>query len=266
MERHKTRALALFAVANVALAGAAGALQAPEPPTPTGLYEDARKRYARIDSYVARLRRHETVKEQRRPEELVLLKVRDKPWSVYAKWLGEEGRGREGVYVEGQHGGKVHVRLAAGDVPFMPAGRRMALSPDGALMRAASTHPITELGIGAAIGKIGEVLAAQKRDDRRRGELAAVGPEWRDEFGGRAYGIEHKIPAGADRAVPSGGRRTYWLDPATGLPTVVVTQDGEGREVEHYHYDRLQLSARLDDEDFDPDLLWGAPAAAKGRR
>jgi hypothetical protein len=263
MERHVRRTLALFAAATAALA-AAGALHAPSPPTTTGLYEDVKKHHGRIDSYVARLRRHETVNGKRRPEELVLLKIREKPWSVYAKWLGEEGRGREGVYVKGQHGDKIHVRLAAGDVPFMPAGRRMALAPDGALMRAASTHPITELGVGAAVAKVGAVLAAQERGDKRAGELEAVGPQWRDEFGGRAYGIEHKIPAGTDRAVPSGGRRTYWIDPGTGLPTLVVTQDGEGREVEYYLYDRLQLHANLDDEDFDPDLLLGKPGAAKG--
>jgi hypothetical protein len=114
----------------------------------------------------------------------------------------------EVVYVVGQHGGKVHVRLAAGDVPLMPPGALMALDPNGSLLRSASTHPITELGVGAAIGMIGEVVAALDRGDRRLGTLAVVGPERRQEFGKPVRGIEHRIPAGAYPAVPEGGRRT----------------------------------------------------------
>lgn len=252
------RPLALFTAAGLAFTGlTAGAILAPEPPGPTELHESARNRYARIDSYIARLTRRETVKGQPRPQETVLLKVREKPWSVYAKWLGDEGRGREGLYVEGGSDGKVHVRLAAGDIPFVPAGRRMALDPNGALLRAASPHPITDLGIGAAIDKIGAVLTAQKRGDQQSGSLSAIGPERRQEFNRAVRGIEHKVPPGGDPALPFGGRRTYWLDPATSLPTLIVTEDSEGHQVEYYHYDRLELSVRLDDEDFDPDHLWG---------
>src|SRR4051794_4489113 len=144
-ERHNSAtiiaACALFALVTV------GTLQAPDPQTPKSLHAAAKERYDRVGSYIARLTRRETVKGERRPEEVILLMFREKPWSIHAKWLGEEGRGREGIYVKGQHDSKVHVRLAAGDVLFMPAGRRMALSPDGALLRAASTHTIAELGI-----------------------------------------------------------------------------------------------------------------------
>jgi hypothetical protein len=261
MRRHKRYFLALIPACLALAEGPASAQQAPALPTAKGLYEGARERYDRVGSYIARLTRRETVKGERRPEELILVKFRERPWSAHMKWLGEAGRGREGVYVKGHHGDKVHVRLAAWDIPFMPAGRRMALSPDGALLRSASTHPITELGIGAALDRIGRVQAALGRGDRGLGELAAVGPRRLREFAERAYGIEHRIPPGADPAVPAGGRRTYWLDPDSGLPTLVVTLDAEGGEVEYYRYDRLQLAVRLDDEDFDPDRLWGAVAS-----
>jgi len=223
------------------------------------LYEPAREHYARIDSYIARLTRREVVKGQPRPKELILLKFRQRPWSAYMKWIGEEGQGREGIYVKGRHGNKIHTRLAAGDVPFMPAGHRMALSPDGALIRSASPHPITELGIGAGIEKVGEVLTSLDRGDQRHGSLSVVGPEQRREFDKPTHGIEHRIPTGLDPMLPNGGRRTYYFDPVTSLPTVIVALDASGREVEYYHYDRLQLSVRLDDQDFDPDRVWGAP-------
>ena len=127
----------------------------------------------------------------------------------------------------------------------------------------ASTHPITELGIGAAIEKISAVRAAVDRGDEGKGTLSVAGPEWRDEFGAAVHGIEHRIPPKGDAVLPAGGKRTYWIDPKTKLPTLILTHDEKGREVEYYHYDRLQFDVRLDDDDFDPDRLWGAADAAK---
>src|SRR5262249_30319426 len=155
------------------------------------------------------LTRREVVQGKQRPEELILLKFRERPWSAYMQWVGEEGRGREGVYVRGQHGDKIHTRLAAGDVPFMPAGRRMALSPGWAFFCAASPRPITDLGIGAAVARLGDALAAADRGDQRRGSVRVVGPELRPEFAQPARGIEHRLPAGIDPLLPDGGRRTY---------------------------------------------------------
>lgn len=264
MERYTKRIpIGLAATALAVLAGAGmGGPDSSERPSPRELFEAARDRFARIDSYIARLTRHEVVKGERRPDEVILLKARERPWSVYMKWLGQEGRGREGVYVRGRYGDKIHTRLAAGDIPFVPAGRRMALSPNGALMRSASTHPITELGVGAAIDKIGGVLEAQERGDRSKGGLSVVGPEQRAEFGAPVYGLEHRLPAGTDPALPRGGRRTYYIDPVTSLPELIVTTDDTGREAEYYRYDRIQPGVRLDEDDFNPDLLWPAPRRA----
>src|SRR5262245_61683945 len=98
----------------------------------------------------------------------------------------------------------------------------MALAPHGALFRSASPHPITELGIGAGIDKLGEVLAALEHGDHRRGGVQVVGPERRREFVQPAHGIEHRLPGGIDPLLPDGGRRTYYFDPVTNLPTLIV--------------------------------------------
>jgi hypothetical protein len=260
MGRNRSIPLALFAAAGLAFAAlTTTALPAPEPPGVAELLDAAQKRYARVDSYIARLTRRETLEGKRRPQELLLVKARERPWSVYAKWLGEEGRGREGVYVEGQHGGKVHVRLAAGDLPFVAAGHRMALDPNGVLLRAASPHPITELGIGPAIGMIGAALAGQKRGDPRAGKLAVVGPEFRAEFGRAARGIEHRLPPAADPVLPLGGPADLLARPGHGPADADRGRGPPGPRDGVYLYDRLELSVHLDDEDFDPDRLWGRP-------
>jgi hypothetical protein len=186
-------------------------------------------------------------------------RFRKAPWSVYFKWLGPAGRGREVVYVKGQGDDKIHMLLAAGDMPLAPAGKRMALSPDNMLVRAASRHPITEAGLGASIDRIGQILEALDRGDQRKGTLNDLGNINRPEFAVPVPAIEHVLPPGLDPNLPRGGRCLYCFDLETNLPVVVSMRDSQGQEVEYYFYDRLQYPVRLDDNDFNPDKLWGKP-------
>jgi hypothetical protein len=235
------------------------------PPAANGL-ENIRRLQARaaervgtMDSYIVRLTRREVVNGEQKPEEIMLFKFRNSPWSVYFKWLGEQGHGREVVYVKGQYEDKLHTRLAAGDMPLAPAGKRMALSPDNVLVRSASRHPITEAGLAASVDRLGRLLAGIDRHDPRAGSFTDLGQINRAEFGRPVAAIEHQIPPGVEPELPRGGRRLYGFDPDSGLPTLIVTRDHTGREVEYYFHDRLQFPVHLDDSDFNPDLLWANP-------
>jgi hypothetical protein len=64
------------------------------------------------------------------------------------------------------------------------------------------------------------------------------------------------VPANVTDDLPRGGKRTYGFDTITRLPVLVTTVDDKGQEVEYYRYDRVQLSVKLDDADFNPDKLW----------
>lgn len=220
------------------------------------LYQAAADRYQTFDSYIVRLVRREVVKGEMQPEEVMLCKFRKEPWSVYFKWLGKEGQGREVVYVKGRYDSKIHSLLAAGDVPLVPAGKRMAVAPDNILVKSATRHPITEAGIGPSIDKLGRVVAAAERGDQKLGTLAVVGPLTRPEFEKPIVGLEHTVTAGMDPSLPRGGKRTYFIDPETSLPTLIVAKDERGQDVEYYRYDRLQAGVKLDEYDFDPDKLW----------
>jgi hypothetical protein len=230
------------------------------------LVSDAQKKYAGIDSYIARLTRREVVGTKPSTEEVMLFKFRKQPWSVYFKWLSKEGMGREVVMVQGQHESKLHTLLAAGDIPFVPAGRRMALAPDNVLVRSATRHPVTDAGIGASIDYLGTVLSAVERGDRKQGSLQLVGPVERTEFDRPVYGLEHTLQAGLDPSLPKGGRRLYFFNPENQLPTLIIAKDERGQEVEYYFHDRLLPNVKLDDDDFDPDRLWNkAPAKPSGK-
>jgi hypothetical protein len=217
---------------------------------------EAAERYAGIDSYIARMRRREMINGKARPEEVTLFKFRKEPWSVYFKFLGEAGKGREVVFVRGQHGNEIHTLLAAGDIPLVPAGRRMALSPDSILVRNASRHSVTEAGIGQIIERCEKLLDAAERGDTAVGALRYVGPVKRPEYPHLLEAAEHDIPAGREPGLPRGGKRIIMFDPSNRLPVLVITHDDTEQEVEYYCYDRIEFPVRLDDDDFNPDKLW----------
>jgi hypothetical protein len=223
------------------------------------LQQEAAARYATMDSYIVRLTRRETVRGKDKPQEVMLFKFRKEPWSLHFRWLDGEGQGREVIYVKDRYENKLHTLLAAGDMPLAPAGKRLALPVDSMLVRSNSRHAITEAGIGASIGRLGMLLDAVERGDRRWGTLNDLGAQARPEFPMPARAIEHVIPPGAEQDLPGGGRRTYWFDPETKLPLLVTARDDRGKEVEYYFYSHLLYPVRLDDNDFNPDKLWPAP-------
>lgn len=220
------------------------------------LYEKALKKYESMDSCVWRLRRREVVGNENRPEEVMLLKFRREPWSVYLKWLGPEAKGREVVYVKGQYENLIHTLLASGDVLLMPAGTRFKIAPDSPFARAKSRYPITEAGMGPLIERFGRLVSGFEKGDPKAGTAKYIGPTKRAEFDHELIGVLQTIPPKADSLFPHGGQRLWFFDPVLHLPVLVYTQENGGREVEYYCYDRLQYPVRLDDDDFNPDVLW----------
>jgi hypothetical protein len=223
------------------------------------LHRQAAETYAGIDSYIVRLRRREVVGGRNKPEEVLLFKFRKQPWSVYFKWLGKEGAGREAIYVKGRYEDKLHTLLAAGDMPLAPAGKHIALPPDSFLVRSSSRHTIHEAGVGALIDAFGNCLASLDKGDGRHGSLKYLGPIQRPEFETPGEAVEQTIPPGDEPQLPKGGLRLWVFDPCHHLPVLVRTLDETGREVEYYCYERFQYPVKLDDDDFDPERMGGKP-------
>jgi hypothetical protein len=237
-----------------------GTLRTP-PHTARQLLQQAAARCANLDSYIVRLIRRENVKGKSGPEEIIALSFRKEPFSVHFKWLGDVAKGREVVYVKGRFDNKIHTKVAAGDAVLLPAGARLALSPDNPLVRSASRHPITHTGVDHCVQALTAILDAQERGDRRHGTLTAIAPQRRPEFPQAVETLERIIPPGDEPELPRGGRRLICFNPEWQLPMLVVTYDDKGNEVEYYRYDRLISPANLDDDDFNPDKLWAAPPA-----
>ena len=67
---------------------------------------------------------------------------------------------------------------------------------------------------------------------------------------------DRRLP-GRDGDLPNGGIIQTYFDPVTKFPVLYLIHDQGGRLVEYDCYDRFQLGVRLDDDDFNPDKLWG---------
>jgi hypothetical protein len=220
------------------------------------LHRDASEQYAGIDSYVVRMRRREQINGKDCPEELMLFKFRKQPFSVYFKWLGKTAHGREVIYVKGRYESKLHTRVAAGDVPLMAAGRVISLSPDSSLVRSSCRHSIEEAGIGVMIDGFGRQVDALAKGRKQSGTLKYLGLVKRPEFEGPCEATEEIIPPKTETLLPRGGRRWLFFNPVMKLPTLLITHDETGHQVEYYCYDRFEYPVHLDDEDFNPGR-WG---------
>ncbi|MCS7046190.1 MAG: DUF1571 domain-containing protein [Gemmataceae bacterium] len=218
------------------------------------LYSKAAAKWASIDDYGCRMRRREVVQGRARPEEVIIAKFRKDPFSVHFEWVGQEGKGREMVYVQGQHGNLLHTLTAAGDVPLLPGGQRFKVSPDSMLVKAASRSSITDAGVGSLIERFGKLVADFERGDPRA-SAKYLGRMKRPEFENHVDVVVQKIPAGAEPTLPGGGQRLWCFDPGHGLPVLVVTHDHLDREVDFVCFDRFEFPGRYLDEVFHPDYL-----------
>jgi hypothetical protein len=215
------------------------------------LYRLALERSAQLDSYNARLRRREQVKGKDGSEEIILFQFRREPFSVHMKWLGQEGQGREVVYVQGQYEDKIHTLLARTDNALF-AGKVMSFAPDNPLVKGASRHPITDAGIANMVTRFGTVLEGSEKGDKRYMGLRYLGVQKRPESLNPVEAVELAVPPGNDPLLPKGGHRLWLFDTQEHVPMTLITWDDHDHEVEYYCFDCLQCPVKLDDDDFNP--------------
>jgi hypothetical protein len=240
----------------------------PPPPVPekSGTSEESPlQRLARIaadsekklDNYLVRVRRRETVNGEDQPLEYILCKFRRAPLSMHCKWLGTEAKGREIIYVKGQFDDKIHLLTGQGDL-FGP-GHRMSFSPESPLVRARFRYPLVEASLGANAVRFVSLLSALETGQARAGTAKYLGSQLRPEFPRPMEVVEQSIPPNLEPGLEKGGIRFYYFDDVLGLPMLIVTFDHNRHQVEYYCFDRLQAPVPLDDADFNPAQLWPKP-------
>ncbi len=147
------------------VAGAAGESKDDHPLSP--LIQYASERFHAIDEqvrdYTCTLVKREQIEGRVSAPEFIFMKLRHAkteygtppiPFSVYLKFLAPaEVQGREVLYVEGRHDGKLIARRGGVRLPFVTA----ALNPTGELAMQGNRYPITEIGFKNLLLRLIEV-------------------------------------------------------------------------------------------------------------
>jgi hypothetical protein len=115
---------------------------------PIKLITAAREAYSRVQDYSCVLVKRERMGAQPPPENVMLMNVRTRPFSVYLRWQQPRDlAGQEVCYVTGRYNGQMRVRSAGalGVVGFV------SLDLNDPRARKTSRHSIKEAGIGNVI-------------------------------------------------------------------------------------------------------------------
>lgn len=211
-----------------------------------------------IDDYTCTLVRRERIGGKVGKHEFIRAKVRheqtDKdehvPFSVFLQFQKPSTvEGREALYIEGDHGGRVLVRRGGQRSPYMTS----YIKPDSRLAMKENRYPITDIGFQRMVERLIDILHNDMQYDecevnfykgakvanRTCTRIEVIHPHERDHF------TFHKATVFVDDKdkLPVGYVSFYWPRNAGEKP----------RLLEEYIYTDIELNVGLTDEDFDRD-------------
>lgn len=228
------------------------------PPAPPGeseaslALERSWANWQRVKDYTCVFTKQERVNGELQPEQTIFMKVREKPFSIYMKWVGKKCRGQEALYVAGKNNGKVKVH-PGGILGII----NLNLDPEGARAMEDNRHPITDAGIGYTTHLIwADLTRARKKNE---GELTLL--KKRDGDGTavlclRAVLPPEKVKRGLKKTSPEqyyAAAAEIYLDAETFFLSSITVYNPKGELLEKYSYREVKVNVGLTDRDFDPD-------------
>jgi hypothetical protein len=220
------------------------------------LLEQGRRRLADIPDYTCTFFKQERVGTELSEGQIMELKMRHKPFSVYMKWLNGE-KGRELLYVDGEQDGKMIVHPGGWKSRLVPP---LKLEPDSSLAMSESRHPVTMLGL---LKLSDEIITRRKSEIERKCPIRCQFLENETANERPCYCF---VSTYLDRKTSEEYRKSIqYIDREWLLPICVKNfvwpeanqkfdNDGaldEATLVEHYAYTELQFNQQLANDDFD---------------
>jgi hypothetical protein len=211
----------------------------------------------RLGDYRVRLHRREVIHSHRNDDRLMLT-VRRQPFSVHIKCLGGENEGREMIYVAGRPDDTMNVLTGKGDIL---CGLRMEMSIKSERVTSQSRRTIAEAGFGHVVRRFSLAIDRFLAGQPKASEFESIGLQTRTESRAPMDVLVQHLPPGDEALLPHGGKRFWHFNqdadlPERHLPTLVITFDDRGQEVEYYFHDRLLPRVNLENRDFDADQVW----------
>lgn len=200
-----------------------------------------------LDGYKATFSKREIVDGELQPLQVMQMKVRRKPFSVYLRFRRPHA-GREVLYVDGRFDGK----LLAHDSGLKGLAGTFRLLPTSERAMSESSYPITRTGMS----KLVEAVIEQWEKETKYGEVdVKYYPE--AKLAGRSCKVVESVHPKPRRQFKFQKTRLY-LDSETNLP-VRVEQFGfpkrRGAEpplVEQFTFTNVRTDVNLTARDFDP--------------
>lgn len=218
------------------------------------LLEKGIANFEKTPSYTATFYKKERIGGVLLDAQITSLKIRHRPFSVYMKWLKGD-KGRELLYVDGQHDGKMLVKVGGVKGRILPP---LKLDPTGSLAMKESRYPVTNIGM---------LNLAKKILDVREQELAkGVGIECRmfdnQKVNRRnCYCFVVEYPDREDSSLYR--KSVMFIDKKFSLPIYIQNYTwpeddslagkklDEATLIENYSYSNIRTNRQLADNDFD---------------
>lgn len=216
---------------------------------PLQLIAEARRSYQEIKDYTCLFIKRERLRGQVQPENVIDMKVRTQPFSVYLRWLKPvPTAGQEVCYVAGRNNGmmRVHSSGILGSVGFVN------MDPRDPRALETSRHSVTEAGIGNLIDRYGEAWELERRLNRTQVRIQEYEYNHR-----RCTRVETVHADSAGQQIPF-YRSVVYFDKENHLPIRVENYDWPrqgpadptGGLVESYSYVNLRFNSGLNDAVF----------------
>jgi len=207
---------------------------------PLKLLYDCREACKKIKTYSGTFTKREFLRGKLRKTEVMLLKFRQEPLSIYAKWTGKVHKGREVIYVKGKNKNKIIGHDFVG-----PLNVTLKMAVHSSEARKSSRRPITDGGMLNSIRAFIRYVEMGKQNNDIR--LRYVGTE---ALNGRP---SHLIVRILEKREDYPAHITFlYIDKDWLLPTKCVGYDWDYKLLWVYTTVEIKLNAPLTDKDFDP--------------
>jgi hypothetical protein len=213
---------------------------------PVRLLTEAARAYQQVRDYSCTLVKQERVKGRLQEENVIQLKFRQQPFSVYMRWLGPKGfAGQEVAYVQGKNNNMMRVRSSGvlGTFGFV------SISPRDPRALEHSRHTITEAGLGNLINQTYQDWAALRQAGKAQVRLGEY--RYDNRLCTRVEVIRERSPQAYCY------RGVLYFDKQTHLPIRMEAYDwpraggpADGELLEAFSYVGLQLNVGLPDATF----------------
>ncbi len=219
----------------------------------------AKRKLESVAMMSAVFQKQERIGEKLQPLNVMDLKVRRTPLSIYMKWQQPDA-GQQILWKDGAHDGKILVSPAGWKRKIMPVAK---IDPHGDMAMNVSRRPVTNLGIWNFTDR----MIALVDEELTRDPAVRVAMSEGHEISGRScrkFSFEHATPS----AIVPFQNVTIYLDDVLEVPVACEhhrwsTENGKPapRLEESYLFRDLVLDVSLTDDDFDhrnPALQFGA--------